>query len=94
MAGGRRNDGRGGLPEGRDIGSDLLSMAQQIWRVDAVGDEVTEASRGGEFPVEASGGQSQSGQGDATGCYPPKAVRLGRAREIVGYLQASYKVSE
>ena len=80
------------MPQGGDFGSDLLSMAQQIWWVDAVGDEVIEASRGGECPAEASGGQPQSGQGDAAGRYSPKAVRPGRAREIVGYLQASYQV--
>lgn len=47
---------------------------------------------GGLMPSESS--QSQPGQGDAAGRHPPENVRPGRAREIVGYLQASYQVSE
>jgi hypothetical protein len=41
------DDGRGGLPEGRDIDPDLLSMAQQIWWIDAIGDEASDP-KGGE----------------------------------------------
>jgi putative transposase len=47
-----------------------------------------------ERPGEATGGQPQPRQGDAAGRHPPKNVGPGRAREIVGYLQASYQVSE
>lgn len=41
-----------------------------------------------------AGGEPQSGQADAAGRHPPKHVGLGRAREIVGHLQANYRVSE
>ena len=40
------------------------------------------------------GVETKPGQRNAAGCHPPKIVGPDRAREIVGYLQASYRVSE
>lgn len=77
-----------------NFGPDLLPMAQQIWWTDAVGDEALEAAGGRERSAQAVRGEPQPGQRDASGCHPPKNVRPDRAREIVGYLQASYQVSE
>ena len=44
--------------------------------------------------AQSIGGEPQSGQGGAAGCHQTKAVRPDRARELVGYLQSSYGVSE
>ena len=51
-AGGGRNGGRGGVPQGRDQRGDLLRLAQEVRRADAVGDEAAEAARGGERQAE------------------------------------------
>lgn len=50
------------MPKGRHIDPDLLPMAQQVRRADAVGDEMAEGAGGSERPVEAAGGEPEPGQ--------------------------------
>ena len=40
----RRHAGGGGLPQGRDQRGDVLQLAQEVRRADAVGDEAADAS--------------------------------------------------
>src|ERR1700741_3784535 len=51
-----RRDGRRCVPQGRHLDADLLPMAEEVWRSDAVGDEAPEAARGREHPTEAARG--------------------------------------
>ena len=44
----RGHAGRRGLPEGRDQRGDVLQLAEEVRRADAVGDEAAAAARGGE----------------------------------------------
>ena len=52
-----------------------------------------EAARGRERTSEADGGGSVSGQGHAAGCYPPKALRPAKGRELVDDLRGVWQVS-
>jgi putative transposase len=56
-AAGRGRCGRGGcVSQGGHLDADLLPMAQEVWRADAIGDEAAEASGGGERPAEEACG--------------------------------------
>src|ERR1700751_3627811 len=57
-----RCGGRGCVPQGRHLAADLLSVEEEVWRSDAVGDETAEAAGGGERPAEAVGGRPVAGQ--------------------------------
>jgi hypothetical protein len=37
------------VPQGWELRSDALQLAQEVWRADAVRNETTEAARGGEL---------------------------------------------
>ena len=85
--------GRGGVPEGRHQRGDLLQLAQEVWRADALGDEAAEAARGGEPAAEEAGGRSLARQGDAAGRDPPKNMKPARKREMVDHVRAAWRVS-
>src|SRR5690242_13921374 len=92
-AGGRRNERRGGVPQGGDQRRHLLQLAQQVWRADAVRDETAEAARGGEPAPEAGRGRPGARQGDAAGRHPPKDMRPARKREMVDHVRGAWQVS-
>ncbi len=57
------------------------------------GGAAAEAARGRERTTEANGGRPVSGQGHAAGCYPSKALRPTKGRELVDYMRGTWQVS-
>lgn len=68
-------------------------MAQEVCRTDTVGGAPPEAARGRECTSEEDGGRLVAGQGHAAGCYPSKALRPAKGRELVDDLRGVWQVS-
>jgi len=61
----RRYGGGSDLPQGRDQWGDLLQLAQELRRLDALGDQAAVPARGGERQIKEDHGRSVAPQGDA-----------------------------
>ena len=81
------------MPQGRDFRRDLLRLAQEVLRPDALGDAAAAAARGGKCQAEADRGGPVAGQGDVAGRAVKKALRPARKRELVDRLRHDWKVS-
>src|SRR4051794_11439148 len=68
-------------------------MAPEVWRADAVGDEAAEDARGRKRAPEEARRRPVARQGHVTGCREKKVVKPARARRLVEYLRASYRIS-
>ena len=89
----RRHGGWRGQPQGRDQRGDLLQLAQEVRRVDAVRDETAAPARGGEWQAEEDRGRPVARQGDAAGRDPPKVLKPARQRQMVDYARSTWRVS-
>jgi hypothetical protein len=69
--------------EGRDQPGDLLKREEEICGPVARRDAAAEADRIRECVPEEDRGGPDAGSGDAPGRYPAKALKSGRARELV-----------
>lgn len=83
----------GGVPASRDQRGDVLQLAAQVRRADAVGDEAASSAGGGERQAEEAGGRAQPGQGDAAGRDPAKNMKPARKRQMVDHTRATWQVS-
>ena len=92
-AGGGRHGGRRGVPQGGDQRGDVLQLAQEVCRADAVGDEAAASARGGERQAEEDRRRPVARQGDAAGRDPPKALKPARKRQLVDHARATWRVS-
>jgi hypothetical protein len=70
----------GGGAQGRRLVADLVSVAQEVWWSDEVGDEAAKVAGGGECPPEETCGGPPARQGHAEGCRHNKALEPARAR--------------
>jgi hypothetical protein len=80
------------LSQGWHQRSDVLQLAQEVRRPDAVGDEAAEAARRGEPAAEETGRRSIARQGDAAGRHPPENMKPARQREMVDHVRTAWQV--
>ena len=76
--------------------ADLLQLAQEVWRTDAVGDEAAEAARGGECQAEEENASSRSlspiSRSTRRCCRTSSAENMkpARKRQMVDHLRTGY----
>ena len=92
-ASGGRHGGRPALPENRDQQGDLLYLAEETCRIDAVEDAPPTPTQGGEREAKETSRRSQSGRGNVEGRSLKKAPRSARLGELVDELRRQGRIA-
>src|ERR1700691_31714 len=82
------------MPGERDHGTDVLPLAQGIWRAEAGPGASAEGVGEGELTSEAAGGRAEPGQADPERYRGGKLISPARRRMAVSGAQEKYQVSE
>ena len=84
----------GDMSSAQRNGTDVLSLAKQVWRHGSIGGKATEGAGKREFRFKEPGWRVIAGQPDAEGRSRKKVVSLAERRRMANYLQEAYGVSE
>ena len=85
--------GGGGLPQGRDQRGDVLQLAEEVCRADALGDEAAAAARGRERKLKRIVADLSLDKAMLQDVLVKKALRPARKRELVDEVRSDWKVS-
>lgn len=72
--------------QARLLGSELLPLAQQIWRNERVGHQAAQGARNGKQALEEAAGRNDAGKRDRQGSPAKKVVSAPSRRDLVRYL--------
>ena len=68
------------------FGSQLLPLAQQVWRHDGVGGQAAKGTGDGERPAEKAAGRVDAGERGDAGSVAKKVVSASGRRELVRHM--------
>src|SRR5258708_31788989 len=78
----------------RDLGRDVLHLAEQVRRSRSVGDAAAAPTRGREPAVKVDRGRPGSGYSGAQGCAGKKRLRPGVKRQMVAEVMTTHELSQ